>query len=214
MATEIGWTDLTNVSATSVMGLVLSDRLLSTQKMEDYIAENIGNKQFHELNIPFACVATDLRTGEKIIFREGQVSQAVRASANIPGLFTPVEYRHRLLVDGGLVNNVPVDLAKSMGADIIITVNLESDFTKTNINNVMLVFNQAIAIQSSLLSREQLKLSDIVITPQTKDVAFYELWRSKECIEAGIVACRKSIPEIKQKLIGQTYKWILKKRKK
>jgi NTE family protein len=209
MAEDIGWSDLTDISIAALIKLLIVGEMLSTKKMEEYIAKHIGNKQFYELKIPFACVATDLRTGEKIIFREGNVSQAVRASANIPGIFAPVEYRHRLLVDGGLVDNIPTDLAKFLKADIIIAVDINSDFTRHKASNILLVLNQAIYIQGDLLSQEELKFADIVINPQVSDVDAYELGRYQECIDAGIIACRKMIPELKRLIMDTTFKWIL-----
>ena len=209
MTEEIGWSDLTNISAPSVVTLFLSEKLLSTEKMEKYIADKIGNKRFDELKIPFGCVATDLRTGEKIIFYEGDVAPAVLASATIPGVFTPVEYRHRLLVDGGLVDNIPTDVARMLKADIIIAVNISADFTKNTPSNIMSVLSQSISIQGEFLSGEQLKLTDLVINPEVSDVGIHELWRSRECIDAGIVATRKIMPKLKRLIIDRTYQWTI-----
>jgi len=209
MSEEIGWDKLTNLSAPSLVGMIISEKLLSTENMEKYISENIGNKQFYELTTPFACVATDLKTGEKIIFREGDVASAARASATIPGVFSPVEYRHRYLVDGGLVDNVPVDLAKMFNADIIIAVDIKDDFSRNNTTNMMLILSQSIYIQAGMLSQESLKLADIVVTPSVSGVSTYELWRGRECIDAGIIATRKSIPQIKQMMMDRTFKWLL-----
>ncbi|OGS19834.1 MAG: hypothetical protein A3J83_08105 [Elusimicrobia bacterium RIFOXYA2_FULL_40_6] len=209
LAEEIGWNKLTNLSTPSLVSLIISEKLLSTEKMEKYISENIGNKQFYELKIPFACVATDLKTGEKIIFKEGDVASAARASATIPGVFSPVEYRHRFLVDGGLVDNIPTDLAKMFNADIIIAVDIKDDFSRNNMSNMMLVLSQSIFIQAGILSRESLKLADFVISPSVSDVSAYELWRSRECIDAGVIAARKSAPQIKQLIMDKTFKWLL-----
>ncbi|MEW6041589.1 MAG: patatin-like phospholipase family protein, partial [Elusimicrobiota bacterium] len=210
MAGDVGWADLTNISNASIIELVVAGKLLSSENMERYISENIGNKQFHELKTQFACTATDLKTGEKIIFREGDVASAVRASATIPGLFSPVEYRHRYLVDGGLVDNIPTDLARSLGADVVVAIDIQADFTRYSASNVLLALNQAIYIQGSLLSSESLKKADIVIQPKVSDVSAYELWRGRECIEAGIVAARQSMREIKRQIMDRTFLWLLK----
>lgn len=209
IAQEIGWADLTNISPPSILGLILAEKQLSTEKMEKYITENIGNKQFYELKIPFATVATDIKTGEKIIFQNGDVALAARASATIPGVFSPVEYRHRYLVDGGLVDNIPVDLAKMFNADIIIAVDISADYTKYSTSNMMLVLNQSIYIQGSLLSRASLTEADIVINPYVSDVAAFELWRAKECIDAGVVATRQVIDKIKKEIMDRTFKWLV-----
>ena len=214
IARQTGWADLTNVTPFSVLRMVISKKLLSTEKLEKYIISRIGDKQFYELKIPFACTATDIRTGEKIIFREGSVAQAVRASANIPGIFEPVEFRHRLLVDGGLVDNIPTGLAKLLKADIIIAVDISSDFTKNLASSVLMVLNQSIYIQGNLLSCDQLKYADLVINPQVSDVTAYELWRYQECIDAGKIACRKMMPQLKRLIIEKTFQRILEKQKK
>ncbi|MDI6641117.1 MAG: patatin-like phospholipase family protein [Elusimicrobiota bacterium] len=206
---EIGWSDLTNISPPSIIGMLLREKQLSTEKMENYIKEHIGNKQFHELKIPFATVATDIKTGEKIIFQSGDVATAARASATIPGVFSPVEYRHRYLVDGGLIDNIPVDLAKLFDADIIIAVDISADYTKYSTSNMMFVLNQSIYIQGSLLSRASLQEADIVINPHVSDVAAFELWRAKECIDAGIIATQLVIPKLKKEIMDRTFKWLV-----
>lgn len=198
----------------SLAPLIVYEKLFSTfttDKMEVYLRNHIGDKDFHQMKIPFACAATDIKTGEKIIFYEGgDVALAVRASATIPGVFEPVEYRHRMLVDGGIVDNIPTDLAKLLGADIIIAVDISSDYTNFAKSNLLLTLNQAIYIQGALLAKDELKLADIVINPQVSDVAAYDLWRSQECQEAGIIAARKMIPELKKLVMERTFKWMLK----
>lgn len=102
-------------------GLVKGDKLMS------FFAEHFVDHDFAALDIPLGCVATDLASGREVWLRDGMVSAAVRASIAIPGLFTPVERHGRLLVDGGLVNPVPVSLCRAMGADVVIAVDLSSD---------------------------------------------------------------------------------------
>lgn len=205
LARDIGWEKITNISAEAIVELLTAEKLLSTQKMEKYIAQQIADKHFDELKIPFACVATDLKTGEKIIFREGLVAPAVRASATVPGVFEPVEYRQRYLVDGGLVDNLPVEVAKMLGAEIIIAVTVSADFTQYPTTNVLLTLNQAIYIQGEVLNQEQLKKADLIVRPQVKDITAIELWRAQECIDAGIIATRKMLPEIKNLIMRKTF---------
>lgn len=205
LAEDIGWEKITNLSAEAIVKLLTAEKLLSTEKMEKYITLQIGNKRFDELKIPFACVATDLKTGEKIIFREGLVAPAVRASATIPGVFEPVEYRQRYLVDGGLVDNLPVEVAKMLGAEIIIAVMVSADFTQYSTANILLTLNQAIYIQGEVLNQEQLKKAHLVIRPQVKDISAIELWRARECMDAGIIAARKMLPEIKNLIMQETF---------
>ncbi len=205
IAQNIGWENITNISTEALLRLLVAEKLLSTEKLEKYISREIGNKRFDELNIPFACVATDLKTGEKIIFREGLLAPAVRASATIPGVFEPVEYRQRYLVDGGLVDNLPVEAAKMLGADIIIAVAVSADFTQYSTANVLLTLNQAIYIQSEVLTAGQMNKADLLVLPRVKDITAVEIWRADECISAGIIAAQKTLPEIKKLIMQETF---------
>ena len=102
-------------------GLIKGERLIS------FFQSHFLDHDFSELALPFACVATDLASGREVWLRDGSVAAAVRASIAMPGLFTPAEHGGRLLVDGALVNPVPVSLCRSMGADIVIAVDLGAD---------------------------------------------------------------------------------------
>ncbi len=209
MGRDIGWDALSDFSAARVVKLLVAEQLLSSEKMERYIVRQIGKKQFTDLNIPFACVATDLKTGEQIVLREGEVAQAVRASSTVPGVFRPVPYRHRLLVDGGVVNNVPTDVAKLLGADIIVAVPVQADFSGYDISNVLLTLNQAIYIQGEVIVQEKLKMADYVISPRTMNVTSMELWKSRECVEEGLRATRHALPGLKKMLTKKYFeKWI------
>jgi NTE family protein len=209
MGTSVNWNELTSLSNSSIIRLFLSEHLISTSKIEKYLNDKIGKRNFSDLGIPFACVATDLITGEEIIFREGEVAKAARASATIPGVFDPVEYRHRYLVDGGLCNNIPTDVAKLMGADIVIAVSVAADFTKNNVSNIFMVLNQAIYIQGRQIEDERLQLADLVIRPEVGDVSAVDLGRSRECIDAGVLAARTMAPKIKRLLIGRVSDYYL-----
>ena len=91
----------------------------------------------------------------------GSLSSAARASATIPGLFAPVEFRHRYLVDGGLVSNIPTDLLASMGAELIIAVDVTADFSQFRPKNVLATLNQAIYIQGETLSKRELQRAEL-----------------------------------------------------
>jgi NTE family protein len=209
MADSVGWSDLVDVSGPALAKLLIANSLLSSDKMEQYLQDNIGKVRFDELKIKFACVATDLVTGERIIFREGDVAPAARASATIPGVFQPVEYRHRFLVDGGLLDNIPTDVAELMGADFIIAVTASGDFTKNEISNVFMVLTQSINIQGKILDESRLKKADVVIKPHVGDISVLDLGRSKECINSGVLAAKKAVDEIKKTIIRSTSDYYL-----
>ncbi|MBK6879513.1 MAG: patatin-like phospholipase family protein [Elusimicrobia bacterium] len=203
MAARVGWDKLTDVSTARVVRLLVSERLLSTAKMEDYLTARIGPRVFADLKTELACVAADLRTGEEIILREGPVALAARASATMPGVFDPVPYRHRLLIDGGVVNNVPTDVARRLGADIVICVYPAADFSRHNVTNVLSTLMQALYIQGQVISEERLKLADLVIRPDVADISASELGRSREAMDAGQRAAEAALPEIKNVLAAK-----------
>ena len=205
IAEHIKWNDISNLSSVSLLKMLISEKLLSTQKMERYINQMIGNKYFFQLNIPFVCVATDMTTGEKIIFKEGKVARAARASATIPGLFEPVQYRQRFLVDGGLVENIPVSVAKLFNPDIIITVAVSADITNNSFDNVFFSLFQAIYIQGQQSDRINLNMSDVIIAPKVDNISAIELNKAEECIEAGFIAGKQSIEKIKKIIVEKTY---------
>lgn len=112
-----------------VLGLLdpgFSGGLIKGDKLIDFFERHFVDKEFAALPLPFACVATELATGREVWLKEGSVAAAVRASIALPGLFAPVTLDGRLLVDGGLVNPVPVSLCRALGADIVIAVDLGS----------------------------------------------------------------------------------------
>jgi NTE family protein len=209
MSQEIGWSSLTNYSRLSLFRLFLTEEGLSTKNMEIYLRDKIGNTRFDQLKIPFACVATDLQTGERIVFREGEVAFAARASATFPGMFKPVEFRHRFLVDGGLVSNIPTDLLVRMGADIIVAVDVTADIARAQPKSVLNVLTQAIYIQSERMAQDELTRAQVIIRPKLGDIGAMDLTRSDECIEAGIVAGRAAVPDIKRYILDKRFDKLL-----
>ncbi|MFA6092472.1 MAG: patatin-like phospholipase family protein [Elusimicrobiota bacterium] len=181
--------------------LLLTDSLISSERIEDFIHEQIGQKRFEDLNNPFACVAMDLRTGERVIFREGPLAPAVRASMSLPGIFQPMLYRHRYLVDGGVVDYIPVDLARKLGAQWVLASITENDHTRAQPSNALLALEQVIDIRGSLLSSQQRKEADFAIDVQFGDVNFLDFHRTDEMVENGVVAAKKSLPHAEEAYI-------------
>src|SRR5580692_8294155 len=99
--------------------------MASNERLEDYLHKFTPARYFHEMKVPLCIVATDLGAGESVYFTEGEIGPALRASCAYPGLFLPVEYRNRILVDGFLTETVPAPAVREMGADIVISVHLE-----------------------------------------------------------------------------------------
>jgi NTE family protein len=202
LALEVGWkrlaplTDLTLPKTGFIQG----------RKLKEFMKRTMGDVDFADLKIPLACVATDIMTGEEVVINEGSVLEAVRASISIPVIFTVVKWQNRSLVDGGLVNPVPVSVLKQMGADIIIAVNVipepvvrarrGGEFKKLNIINVMV---QSVYIGSYLLIEHCLEGADIVIEPQVAHIGFGEFHQAQELISLGAQAAQDALPEIKKR---------------
>jgi len=201
ISSDLGWDKIADMGSASLVGLLLGSNLLSTERLEAYLEKYLGGKRFHELDIKFACVAVDISTGERIVFSEGKVASAVRASATIPGIFEPVMFRHRYLVDGGLIDNIPVDIARSMGADIVIVLTARSDYTLNPSEGIFRTLTQAIYIQGALLENESLKKADFIISPDVKGVSAIDLSKAKECIAAGVVETESRMDALKEFIV-------------
>jgi NTE family protein len=208
MAVEVGWNKLTNISKVGVFKMILAESLFSTKRMETYLTQHIGGKNFEDLKIPFMCVATDLRTGEAVIFHEGAVAVAARASATIPGIFSPVDYRHRSLVDGGLVDNLPIDLARAAREDVIVIGVLpRANEQKEEINTVFKTLVRSIEIQRDSIIETKKKSADFMIEPFVGAMSIADLDRTEECIDAGILAGRETALDLKSLILSRTLKF-------
>ena len=200
-ATSINVGSGNNLSSASLISLLLFDKLLSSENTEVMLRKNIGGIRFDQTLKPFACVSMDVYTGEAIIFRDGDVAKAVRASMNLPGIFRPLEYRHRFLVDGGVVDYIPVDAAKLLGAEWTIASVTETDYTTSRPENVLESLLQVIDIRGSYLSREQRKQANFLIEPPVGDIGMFEDHRIVEAIDKGAVAAASRLEAAKESLI-------------
>jgi NTE family protein len=195
--------DISNFSSISLLEMLLTDRLLSNKKLEDFINARIGEVTFNQLQIPLVCIATDLITGERILLREGSVAFAARASSTVPGIFQPVEYNQRYLIDGGLSENIPVSVAKIFKADVIIAIPLSADITKNSVTNIFLTLMQAIYIQGQSLDQYNLSMSDVVISPDVGDLNAANFAGAYKTIDKGYMVTKKSIKEVKIAIINK-----------
>jgi NTE family protein len=190
-----------NVSARHLISLLLFDKLLSSEQTEQLLHKNLGAMRFDQTKKPFACVAMDVYTGEAIVFRDGDLATAVRASMNLPGIFQPLEYRHRFLVDGGVVDYIPVDAARLLGAQWTLASVTENDYTAVRPKSVLDSLEQVIDIRGSYLSREQRKLANYLIEPPVGDIGMFEDRRIPEAMEKGVIAAAKGLDGAEESLI-------------
>lgn len=193
MAEELKMDSGNNINALSIVGYLLANKLFSSEKTQRFIERELSNRRFEQLQKPFACVSMDLYSGEAILFREGPLAPAVRASMNLPGIFEPVEYRHRYLVDGGVVDYIPIDAAKLLGADWILASVTETDFTASKPQNALESLEQVIDIRGALLSREQKRQANFLIEPPVGSIGMYETGRVEEALRKGVIAMQKNL---------------------
>ncbi len=204
LATEIGW-----VQFFSLVDLALpKSGFIEGAKIKELLKSVIGDIDFSDLSIPMACVATDIESGEEVVINQGPVLEGVRASISVPVIFTAVKREDRYLVDGGLVNPVPVSTVREMGADFVIAVNVVPPMgakshrksKKPKQPGMFHVMLQAIYIASYAMVKTDLEKADIVIEPQLPNIGFGDFHRTRECIAQGELAALTSIAEIKKRL--------------
>ena len=186
---------------------LLKSGFIGGRKVKELLKSIIGDVAFEDLKIPLVCVAADIMTGEEVLIDEGSVLEAVRASISIPVVFTLAKWRGRYLVDGGLVNPVPVDVLKRMGIDFIIAVNVipppiarAKPVVRSRAPNMINVIMQSIYINAHFLVDSCLKGADVVIEPQVTHIGIGDVQRAQEFILQGEWAAQDAIPEIKKKL--------------
>ncbi len=154
-----------------------------------------GENNFDHLPIPFRAIATDLETGAPVVLRSGDLAEALQASMSVPGIFSPVEIGGRLLVDGGMSANIPVQAVLDMGADIVIAVNISAQLLSRNeLDSAVDISNQALSFLSQKTNQQQLALlrpSDVTISPELLDVGAAEFERGAEIVATGATALRE-----------------------
>jgi len=172
--------------------------LLSSEKIRTYVIDEIGDLEFRDLDIPLAVVAADLSTGGKRVFTEGRVAVACQASSSIPEIYTPVELDGHNLVDGGLIEYVPLETLASFGAMFKIGVNLgyeRRDLKRPhNLIEVTLQVTNFIAQQNAAVSE---KLADFMIRPELEEFSPLALHKGSDMIEKGYREARRVMPALK-----------------
>ncbi len=177
--------------------------LASNHRLGALIERVFESRQFEDLRIPLAVVATDLTSGEPVVFTQGNLVDAIRASCAFPGLFEPVEIGTRCLADGGLVAPVPTRAARELGATTVIGISVGmQDGHRGAPTNIFQVVSRAV----SAAQKHQLEVwerhADLVLRPDVQSLAWDDFDRAEEAIEAGAATARRALPRI-QKLLGQ-----------
>ena len=173
---------------------------LKGEALQDFINQHLNKRPLEKLNKPFATVATDLNNGERVVFRSGDSGMAVRASAAVPGVFQPTQFRGKSYVDGGLASPVPVRAAREMGADIVIAVDISAKPEGQPVDSLTSVMWQTITIMGGVIGKNELKEADIVIRPNLPYVKSWDFTARNDAMLEGERAAQQALPAIRQKL--------------
>lgn len=188
----LSWADIT----------VPRQGILGGSRIEEFLEKATGGKSFAETVIPFAVCAADIRTGEEVPIDTGKLSRAIRASISIPGVFVPVNMGRRVLVDGGIVNPVPVDYLKALGADVIVAVDIipaPKAKPQKRLSTIDILLNAFDIMEYKIFERWE--TGDIVkIRPAVDDVEGFHFWRARRVMEEGRKAAEAAVPEILERL--------------
>lgn len=191
---EIRWPKLAKINLRSKFSLV------DTGPLGDLLVERYGVARIEELARPFAAVCCDVLSGEAVVFRTGALDVALRASAAVPGIFPPVELGSRLLVDGCVVNNLPVDVARSMGADYVIAVDLiprpAGGLRPRNVFELMMV----VGFLWSRANHPDPAAADCTITPPIEDYLGWDFKDVDELEARGRAAAERALPRLRRDL--------------
>ena len=195
LAMNITWNDLGRVTI-SRLGFYDSKRT------EDFIRSNFPVTEFEQTRIPFGAVATDIQTGKMVVFTEGSLPLAIRASCAMPIFYTPVMVNGRMMVDGGLVGHIPASVARMMGADVVIAVDVNSQHLPIpQPTHLFTVMTQALAIMGRSSVGYLYADADIVIRPQIENIRPDDLSKAGELIKAGEEAAQRVAHRIQKMLV-------------
>lgn len=214
MGRGLRWRDLGRMTM-SRLGVQINDRL------ENYLKERLPVTRFEDLAIPLAVVATDLKLGTAVVMRdEGDIPFAVRASCAIPGWYVPVtDSEGRQLVDGGLVAGLPTAMARALGADLVIAVDVNAEGATFigPTHSIISVLLQSMLVVQRTAGLAQLEHADCVIMPRVGHIRWDEISRGEEFIAAGYEAAVETMPTIRELIQSMTKaqpKWYQVRRKR
>ncbi|MBU0751492.1 MAG: patatin-like phospholipase family protein [Gammaproteobacteria bacterium] len=179
----------------------LPDRgLLKGEALQQFVNRAVGGRPLEKLPKTFAVVATDLGSGEAVVFRTGDTGMAVRASSSVPGIFQPVAINGREYVDGGLVSPVPVRIARSLGADFVIAIDISEKPQHGKTLSTIDVLLQTFTIMGQTISRRELPEADVVVRPHTPEIRATDFKDRHVAVLEGEKALAAVLPELKTKL--------------
>lgn len=171
--------------------------LIKGEALARYVRTQTGGKTIEQLPVPLGIVATQLADGQGLLFRQGDLGQAVRASSAVPAVFQPVEISGRLFVDGGLVAPVPVRFARQMGAEVVIAIDISSPPNPQVRTDPFSLLMQTVAIMGRSINSLELREAELVLRPDLSGVASSDFTARRQAIAAGRAAALAALPRLR-----------------
>lgn len=198
----------------NMMGLfrfMFAHKLPTSANLSKFFEEHLGDKQIEDLDIPFSCSAMDIKTGERVIFNSGPLAIAVRASMNLPGVFEPVQYRHRALVDGAVLDYLPVNSVKQLGADYIIASVTPLDFSSKMPSSILGYVNRVSDVRAAAMIEEESKNANFVLINRVLDTGTLELKKLHQAGEVGVKEAYRNLPALQEDILLEMLPYVFKK---
>lgn len=190
---------------TAIADWSLPDRgFIKGEALQNFVNRSVQNRTLEKLNKPFATVVTDLQSGEMVVFRTGNTGMAVRASSSVPGVFQPVLINGREYVDGGLVSPVPVRAARSLGADLVIAVDISNKPRFGRTRDSIDVMLQTFSIMGQSIAAYELNDADVIVRPETGAMKSTDFDNRHQAIIEGEKAGLAAVAMIKRKIAEKT----------
>ena len=186
IAKELKWIDIANITLSKY-------GLLSNEKLGELINEYIGDKNLEDSDIPLAIIATDVASGEKVVLDKGPVANAIMASTCIPGIFKPVEIDGLMLVDGGIVENVPIDTIKKLGAEFVIGVDLNANHKYDKPDNILDVILNSFHFIMKHSVKYQTAIADLLIKPDLSAFNRSDIKQVEDLMQKGYLEAKNSL---------------------
>lgn len=176
---------------------IFSRGMLRGEAFARYVSTQVNGRLIEGMTLPLGIVATDLNSGQGILFQRGDTATAVRASSAVPALFQPVKISGREYVDGGLVSPVPVRYARQMGAELIIAVDISNAPESNAANDTLQILMQTFSIMGKSINNFELRDAEVVVRPLLRDIASSDFGARRRSIEAGRVAMQAMLPQLR-----------------
>ena len=178
--------------------------LMRIGRLQRLLENTFGDLNLEDLHIPLSVVTVDITKGEQVVLCQGSVARAVRASCSIPGIFEPLVEDGRSLVDGGLVNSIPADVARQMGAGVVIGVDLNPDRRHLDPpQNVFGVLSYAWHILLNNGANQIFAEADIIVAPRVGSISYWSLGKTDKLVALGESAMRSEIGRLKERLSAE-----------